>query len=427
MTTFRVVPAALMASILLLTGCPGPATVKLEPIPRPPGVVARVDGEVEQTALALNGGQLLVSLVKAGTGERISNATFSLVGPTHGTGTIRQATDIAFSPLIPGAYQLRVSAPGYKTQVDGNITLEAKQTLERKITLVPEGGPLTGTVMANGQPVWGARVILGDAWTFTGQDGSFSLSGAPSGAGTLKIRKGGFQKLDQAVTVGGAASLGTLSLSAQGGARTVALVNPGDSFGGGVKTVESEFKALLDGLGTGLARASNVETANVRLLVSPRTTPDVGAMQTFVSSGGTLIVTGEWGGFGEYDPEALNRLTRPFGLAVRPDLVRISGRTTQSEWISASVNPVLPASRNVSSLALYTGASVMASPMATAIASTGASGYRVQALNVGDQTLAAAVPYGDGLVVLIGDTSAWTGSHVSQAGNRQFMLNLFGW
>jgi hypothetical protein len=112
---------------------------------------------------------------------------------------------------------------------------------------------------------------------------------------------------------------------------------------------------------------------------------------------------------------------------VRPDLVRISGQSTQREWISAGVNPVLPLSRNVSSVALYTGASVMASPMATTLASTGAGGYRVQALNVGVQTLAAAVPYGDGLVVLIGDTSAWTGSHVSKAGNRQFMLNLFGW
>lgn len=430
MSHFRILPAALMASVLLLTGCPGPGAVKLEPIPRPPGVVARVDGEVEQTALALNGGNLLVSAVKAGTGERISNASFSLVGPTLGTGTIRLATDIAFGPLIPGAYQLRVSAPGYKTQVDGNITLEAKQTLEHKITLVPEGGPLTGTVMANGQPVWGARVILGDAWTFTGQDGSFSLSGASSGAGTLKIRKGGFQKLDQAVTVAGAASLGTLSLSAQGGDRTVALVNPTDTFGGSGKTVNTELSALmaeLDKSGDGLARASSLGTAQVRLLVSPRTTPDVGAMQTFVSGGGTLIVTGEWGGFGEYDPEAVNRLTRPFGLAVRPDLVRISGQTTKSEWISASVTPVLPASRNVSGLTLYTGASVMASPMATAIATSGASGYRVQALNVGDQTLAAAVPYGDGLVVLIGDTSAWTGSHLSQAGNRQFMLNLFGW
>lgn len=428
--------AVLGATLLLLTGCPGPTTVKLEPIPRPPGVVARVEGDVERTAQALNGANLLVSLVKAGSGERIGNASITLVGPTLGTSTVRQATDIAFGPLIPGVYQLRVSAPGYKTQVDGNITLDAKQTLERRIELVPEGGPLTGTVTANGQPVWGARVFLGDAWTFTGQDGSFSLSGAPSGAGTLSVRKGGFQKLDRAVTLDGATSVGTLSLSAQGGDRTVALLNPGESFGGGVKTVGSEFKELMDELDKpedGLAKATSPDNATVRVLVSPRTkpggavTPDVAATQAFVAGGGTLIVTGEWGGFGEYDPEAVNRLTRPFGLAVRPDLVRISGQSSQSEWVSALVNPALPTSRGVSGLRLYTACSVMASPMATAIASTGASGYRVQAVSVGDQTLAAAVPYGDGLVVLVGDTSAWAGSHLSEAGNRQFMLNLFGW
>ena len=422
--------AVLAASVLLLTGCPEAPTVKLEPIPRPPGIAARVDGDVEHTALALNGGSLVVSLVKAGSGERISNATFSLVGPTLGTGTIRQATDIVFEPLIPGAYQLRVSAPGYKTQVEGNITLDAKQTLERKIELAPEGGPLTGTVTSNGQPVWGARVLLGDAWTFTGQDGNFSLSGVAAGAGTLKVRKGGFQGLDQAVTVNGTGSVGTLSLSALGGDRTVALLNPGESFGGGTKTVSSELSGLmaeLDKPNDRLARAGSLDSANIRVLVSPRTTPDVAATQAFVAGGGTLIVTGEWGGFGEYDPEAINKLTRPFGLAVRPDLVRVSGQTTQSEWVSATVNPTLPASQGVSGLKLFTGCSVMASPMAAAIASSGANGYRVQAMSMGEQTLAAAVPYGDGLVVLVGDTSAWAGSHLNEAGNRQFMLNLFGW
>jgi len=426
--------AALAAGVLLLTGCPGAPTVTLEPIQRPPGIAARVDGEVERTALALNGGLLIVSLVKAGSGERISNASVSLVGPTLGTGTIRQATDIEFAPLIPGAYQLRVSAPGYKTQVEGNITLDAKQTLERKIELVPEGGTLTGTVTANGQPVWGARVLSGDAWTFTGQDGKFSLSGVAAGAGTLKIRKGGYQGLDQSVTVNGAASLGTLSLSALGGNRTVALVNPADSFGGGTQTVGSEFKAFLDGLNNGLARASSLESAQVRLLVSPRLTsagvgaaPDAAATREWVAGGGTLIVTGEWGGFGDYNPEAINKLTRPFGLAVRPDLVRISGQTPQSEWVPATVNPAFPVSRGASALKLYTGCSVMASPMATAIASSGASGYRVQAFTTGEQTLAAAVPYGNGLVVLVGDTSAWVGNHLNEAGNRQFMLNLFGW
>ncbi|MNR85250.1 PEGA domain protein [compost metagenome] len=424
--------AALAASVLLLTGCPGVPTVILEPIQRPPGIAARVEGEVERTALALNGGNLLVSLVKAGSGERIANASLSLIGPTLGSATIRQTTDVAFYPLIPGSYQLRVSAPGYKTQVEGNITLDAKQTLERKIELVPEGGTLTGTVTANGQPVWGARVLSGDAWTFTGQDGMFSLSGVAAGAGKLSIRKGGFQGLDQSVTVNGAGSVGTLSLSALGGDRTVALVNPTDSFGGGAQTVGSEFKAFLDGLNNGLARASSLGTAQVRLLVSPRLTSagvgaDAAATQAWVAGGGTLIVTGEWGGFGEYDPEAINKLTRPFGLAVRPDLVRIAGQTTQSEWVSATLNPTLPASRGASGLKLYTGCSVMASPMAMAIASSGTSGYRVQAVNTGDQTLAAAVPYGDGLVVLVGDTSAWVGNHLNEAGNRQFMLNLFGW
>lgn len=421
--------AAMLAGALLLTGCPGVPTVKLEPIPRPPGIVARVDAEVERTALALNGGTLNVSLVKAGTGERIANASYSLVGPTLGSGTIQRGTEISFSPLIPGAYQLRVSAPGYKTQVEGNITLEAKQTLDRTIELTPEGGTVTGTVTSGGQPVWGARVLLGDAWTFTGQDGSFSLSGVGAGAGTLKVRKGGFAGRDHGVTVNGATAIGELGL-VKSGDRTVAIVNPNDPFGGGVSTVGSELSGLmnaLDAAGDGLAKAGSVGAATVRLLVSPKATVDVGAYQGFVSQGGTLIVTGEWGGFGDYDPEAINALVRSFGLAVRPDLVRVSGQQTQRERVVATVNAMLPTSQGAGNVTLFTGCSVMASPMATAIASSGANGYRVQAASAGDQTLAAAVPYGEGLVVVVGDTSAWAGSHLTEAGNRQFMLNLFGW
>ncbi len=422
--------AALMAGALLLTGCPGVPTVKLEPITRPPGIVARVDAEVELTALALNGGTLNISLVKAGTDERIANASFSLIGPTLGSGTSTRGTEVAFSPLIPGAYQLRVTAPGYKTQVEGNITLEAKQTLERRIELTPEGGTVSGTVTSGGQPVWGARVLLGDAWAFTGQDGSFSLSGVGAGAGTLKVRKGGFAGLNRDVTVAGATAVGNLSLTATGADRTVAIVNPGDPFGGGVNTVGSELSDLmnaLDAAGDGLAKAGTVGGANVRLLVSPKSAPDVAEAKSFVAQGGTLIVTGEWAGYGDYNPEAVNALARPFGFAVRPDLVRVSGQQTQREWVSAAVDATLPASRNAEALSLFTGCSVMASPMATAIARSGADGYRVQALSAGVQTLAAAVPYGEGLVVLVGDTSAWAGSHLAQAGNRQFMLNLFGW
>ncbi|GEM_PF-1571099 len=418
--------AALVGLVFLLVGCPGPTTVKLGPIPRPPGVVAHVDGEVERSALALNGGALQLTFVKAGTEERIPATSISLIGPTLGAGSTRLGTGIAFSPLIPGSYQVRVSAPGYKTLVEGNMMLEPKQTLERKLELVPEGGTVSGRVLTGGSPVWGARVLLGDAWTFTGQDGTFSLSGAGGGAGTLKVRKGGFQGLDQSVTVSGATAAGDLSLTAKSGKRRVQLVNSAQLFTGGPYVADA-----LNSLMTATAiTTSGPGDVDVRLFASPKALPsaqEVAELASFVAGGGTLVVTGEWGGFGDYDPEAVNARTRPFGLAVRPDLVRISGKQTASEWVSAAVNAAFPASRDVSGLALYTGSSIMASPMAAMIASTGAAGYRVQAVSTGEQTMAAAVPHGEGLVIVVGDTSAWVGSRLDEVGNRQFMLNLFGW
>src|SRR5690606_18558834 len=117
-------------------------------------------------ALALNGATLTISLFKAGSEERLNGASLSLVGPTLGAAEIRLGTNATFGPLIPGSYRLRVSAPGYKTLVEGNITLDAKQALERKVELEPEGGTVTGRVVSGGAPVWGARVLLGDVWTF---------------------------------------------------------------------------------------------------------------------------------------------------------------------------------------------------------------------------------------------------------------------
>jgi hypothetical protein len=415
----------LLAASAMLAGCPAPQPVKLEPIPRPPGVAARVDAEVERTALALGGATLIVSVVKAGTTERIPGATLSLIGPTLGSADIRQGTNAYFSPLIPGTYQVRVSAPGYQTRVEGNMSLEAKQELEREIALVPEEGTVLGRVVANGSPVWGARVMLGDAWTFTAQDGSFALRGA--GAGTLKVRRGGMEPLNRDVAPSGETRLGDLSLAPLAGKRRVMLINPLEAFGSGtVGTALGPLMTAVEATST-LARTDAAAQANVRLLASPKAAPNAAELQAFVAGGGTLVVTGEWGGFGDYDPEAVNAVTRPFGLAVRPDLVRIAGQSNPSEWLTASLNPLLPTSQGVSGLALYTACSITTTPMATAIADSGASGYRVQTLSAGALTLAAAVPHGEGLLVLVGDTSAWTTSHLQEAGNKQFMLNLFGW
>lgn len=425
MTPNRMFPLGAVA-MLVLSGCLGPTTVRLEPITPPPGISARVSAEVETSALALNGGTLVVTLLKAGTTDRISNAKLSLVGPTLGAAINRLGNDVSFSPLIPGSYELRVSAPGYKTQVEGNITLEANQELTRTIALEPEGGTVSGRVVVGGTPIWGARVLLGEAWTFTDQEGRFTLTGVGAGPGTLKVRKGGYQNLDRSVTVSGATSAGDLSLTAKATARTVAIANPTQTWG------DSTIDAQLIGLKSAVNGASDLNwtlspgNADVRLVASPKATLNAEEYQRFVAGGGTLIVTGEWAGFGDYDPEAANALTRPFGLALRPDLVRVAGQTSNREWVAASVASSLPVSSNVDGLMLRTGSSVMTNPLATILATTGTNGYRVQAFSTGQQTLAAAMPHGDGLVIVVGDTSAWVGSSL-EVGNREFMLNLFRW
>jgi len=83
---------------------------------------------------------------------------------------------------------------------------------------------------------------------------------------------------------------------------------------------------------------------------------------------------------------------------------------------------------------LFESCSLLAPAPAVPLASTGSGGFRVTALLSGDFVLAAARPYGRGMVVAVGDTSAWatpgtqgSGSNLDVPDNRAFILDLFRW
>lgn len=431
--------------MLALAGC-SPPPVALEPVKRPPDFIARkvVDpstGLVFETGEAIAGGRLTVQLMKAGTTERIGDARVTLIGPTLASGTSAPQLDLTLQPLEPGSYQVRVEAPGYATQLSGPITLTAQAPTSVRYELAASGGDVTGRALDDaGNPLAGAWVSLGEAYAFSDGTGTFRLTGIPKGAQELVISKTGYLPATVSATLADApTSVGEVRLLSR--ARTVYVENASQGFGN--STVGGALGALSTALSSnGFTLQTTPSDPAIRVVASPTAAAlgDVAAraesLRSFVAAGGKLVLLGEWGGYADYTPDALNRLAEPYGIAFNPDLVRMSDQT-RPEWIRIpGVSTALPAVSPVpNGLQLFESCSLLAPAPAVPLASTGSGGFRVSALLNGDFVVAAARPYGRGMVVAVGDTSAWAtpatrgagSSNLAEASNEAFILDLFRW
>ncbi|HEY9898092.1 MAG TPA: DUF4350 domain-containing protein [Pantanalinema sp.] len=434
-----------MLATLSLSGCflfPGQPPAPTPDPPQPPGPAPSptLSRQVFVSGTALVNGILSVNVRRAGTQDRIAGATVSLVGPTPAWGVTDSALPMRFDPLEAGTYALRVSAPGHATRLVTGLSIDPKTPLETTVELTPQAGTISGTVSGPGGPIEGARVAAGESWTFSGADGGFTLEGLGAGAHTLSIRKALHAPSTRQVALNGTdLALGSVVLARQATKPIVVFENDAQPFG--ATSVGTALGALKSALGTDFTVSTSVsDAADVRVVASPRaafaTDATASRLQDFVASGGTLVLMGEWGGALDYSPEALNRIARPFGLAFCPDLVRTTANSAQPGWIKVAA-PELPAPHAMpGGVTFYEACSIFAPPTARAIARAGDGGYRVAA-TLGGPAIAVAQPYAQGLVLAIGDTSAWSTGYITgeppgggapgQTNNLGFVLNLFKW
>ncbi|WP_226005885.1 carboxypeptidase regulatory-like domain-containing protein [Natrinema salinisoli] len=102
--------------------------------------------------------------------------------------------------LEAGDYTLAVSAEGYE-DASQNVTIEVETTTTADVTLEERPGSVEGTVTdADGEPVAGATVTVGDQQTTTGENGSYAVDIEP-GEYTLEISAEGYQDASEDVTV----------------------------------------------------------------------------------------------------------------------------------------------------------------------------------------------------------------------------------
>lgn len=434
----------LASSVLLLSGCPWWGAPAPHPSQAPtaaptaaPAPTTPSSAHVFESGLAIVGGVINVRVQDASQ-ARIAGATVTLQGPTPAWGITGSANDVQFNPLEGGSYSLLISAPGYATQVSG-LTLDPKTPLGQTLTLTPQGGVVSGRIVqASGTPLAGARISSGPVGVLTGADGTFTLGGLPPGSSTLTVAKTGFAQASTRVELAGDATVGDVALTPQG--VIVSFENATQAFGG--STVALALQPLRTALGgAGFSVVDGDSNATVRVVASPIASvaddATVERLRSFVSAGGKLVLLGEWGGTFDYAPEALNRLARPYGCAFNSDLVRSSVNAGQPEWVRVTALDAIPGTLAMpSGITLFGACSIFAPPSFLEVAAGGVGAYRVASVN-GGPVLAIARVYGAGLVVAVGDTSAWstgsitgnqpTGGNLAETSNREFMLNLFSW
>ncbi|MBM3268678.1 MAG: carboxypeptidase regulatory-like domain-containing protein [Candidatus Sericytochromatia bacterium] len=409
--------AALVGAVGALTGCmlfaggPGPqerglAAASPAPSASPdPGVSLLPAGSSDGPILARprNGGRLEVDLA-ATAGRR--DVVLSLIGPDLAYTRAEAGTKVVFHSLATGSYLLLAegeSRPSARRSVE---IKELRATVSVAVDLPAEAAVVSGIVRdAQGKPLAGARVGNGATWRLTGADGQYAIAASP-----LEVHKTGFATAT--------ASGGDVRLAA----RPLFVSFENDPFGAdrstAFKSAANRMRAL------GWTVGNNLETADVRVVAAPAATigTSADALGRFVRDGGKLVVTGDWGGAGAFSPSALNKVLLPLGAAIGQDLIRHAG--SSPEWLRLAPEQLAAGlAQDVRAVLLPWSATTWAVPPFQDLAGAPGGSYRVQAAAARAVVSARAV--GPGLVVVVGDTSAWLDPDgISREDNARFFENV---
>lgn len=456
----RLVPLALGLVVTTTAGCPWPWGQNPEPSgsitpspdvtePTPTPSPAALNREVFVSGAAIVNGILAVKTVRSGSQDRLASCTVSLSGPTPAWGITDPTQDLRLDPLEAGIYTVQVSAPGFATRLLTGVTIAPQTPTNLTVELTPQAGRAIGRIVSTGgQPIAGARITSGPCVAYSGTDGTYALSGLESGTSTLSINKTGYTATTTSVSVNGQDSgVADVALTASAPV-VVAFENPNQTFdsvsGGTTRSVAAALDPLRAALvAAGFTVHDDASTPAIRVVVCPTAefaTPDtVERLRSFVAGGGKLVLLGEWGGALRYNPEALNRIATPLGLAFHPDLVRSSQNAGQPGWVKVSgiAGPMPAIDAMPQGITLFESSSIFVLPGAQGLASAGSGGYRIAAVGSDGPCMVVARSHGAGMVVGIGDTSAWTAGSIAgkslangnldETNNREFMLNLFRW
>ena len=138
-------------------------------------------------------------------GAPLAGVTVTLSGAATNTTVTDTAGMYSFVNLQNGVYTVTPSMNGY-TFTPGSISVNVngQDVTNQNFTGSAQVGQVIGTLhenSANGPTLGGAAVTCGGQSTTTASDGSYSLSGIPSGSQTLSFSESGYQSFSRTVTI----------------------------------------------------------------------------------------------------------------------------------------------------------------------------------------------------------------------------------
>lgn len=347
----------------------------------------------------LIGGSLRVQ-VRDTADAPLTGATVVAAGSGLGFGRTDGAGARAFDDMSAGIYTVTVSAAGHLTQ-QATISLAAVPqpgigssqvtipVVQLSFRLAPTTRILEGSLRdTSGQPVSGARIVLGLQDTESGPDGSYRLEGGP-GTGAATIHHVGFE---EETTTGGAGVLTS---------RPVTLSLTGWPYGEPDAATLARLQAAMGQAPLSISgpvapspRLGTVLWCAAPAALSPG---EEEALSQHLDLGGTVLVSADWGAAKGLAAVRLQEVLRRLGAYTRIDIVRASNGLPD-------LLPDWEVPFDDLNLTMQGACTVEAAPPSTILGTVPLAAYRVASGTAQGYRLAVSRRTGRGRLIVVGDT-----------------------
>lgn len=445
----RLAAAALGSALLSLAACTPDTPTPIPGTSPSPGGSSSPNPSTSGTPLPV----ALVSVqlqIQTPSNQVINGAEVRLTSPSQPTQV--KNTDasgrVTFSGLRKDTeYSIDVSAAGFegasRKANPGQLATQGQNELLLGIVLNPVSSTVKGRVLDNsGAPVAGATVFDTRQSVSTDSAGRFTLGYASGGDIRLAVSKTGFQGLSRSITVQANQNqdLGDLTLTRRSGPLRLGFDLSHNSLGSGSSALNAYagLQSVLTGAGYQLSNigsdlSNQLDSLDVLMILSPASSfsaEEIGAIEAFVLSGRKLVVTGEWAGFAGFDGGAANQMLAPFKVQFGLDTLRESN----SGFLNVASFQSHPVTAGLSALKLYQSGSVLLDGSGELLARTGSDSFQIAA-NTGSFAVVAAATHGSGKVVVVGDSSLWSGedsdgngtANLDEGDNRKLLQQIADW
>lgn len=245
--------------------------------------VANVPGTV---TLVKNAGNLVWTITKTGTSDHSGTTVMLTDGTNSYTGSTSNDGSLLISGIAPGTYNATITSSGFVTKTVDGIQMEAgRNTTMDSLSLVANGGNISGTVSINGlEDLSGILITATDdsgSYSYvaaTDKEGAYLFSNIYPGVYTLGFSKAGYDTITREGVSSVAGQTTTIDLSSSEFIRSTGAVAGFVSLKGqtsavgtrveikGVSSITTTYSATVDS--NGMFEITGVEPGNYYLVAT---------------------------------------------------------------------------------------------------------------------------------------------------------------